>query len=76
MKRLLLDYMKSLRHQEDEPEPEPDLEIKITELGYPVLPNVIMEKDLSKLECEKVLRIYLSQHYCECISLSGQPILT
>ena len=85
MKRLFLDYMKSLRHKAAEPEhdsavldgPEHvNLEIKITALGYPVLPIIIMEKELSKLECEKLLRIYLSQHYCVCISLSVKPILT
>lgn len=85
MKRLFLDYMKSLRHQEAEPGPESavgdgpevtNLDIKITALGYPVLPNIIMEKELSKLECEKLLRIYLSQHYCVCILPSSQPILT
>lgn len=83
MKRLFLDYMKSLRHLDAEPEPDSavgdgsehtehtDPEIKITALGYPVLPNVIMKKELSKVHCEKLLRIYMSQHYCACISLSG-----
>jgi hypothetical protein len=41
-----------------------ELKIKITALGYPVLPTVIMTKELSKSECERLLWIYLSQHYC------------
>ena len=80
MKCLFLDYMKSLRQVEGEPEPDSgdddgleqaDPEIKITALGYPVLPNVIKTKELSKAHCEALLRAYLSQHYCVCISLSG-----
>jgi hypothetical protein len=69
----VLGHMKSLRHLVAEPEADsavvngPEhtkLNIKITALGYPVLPNVIMKMELSKVECEKLLRIYLSQHYC------------
>ncbi len=84
-KCLFLDYMKSLRQQAANPEPDSALldgpeptnyEIKITALGYPILPNAIMKKELSKVHCEKLLQIYLSQYYCACISLSGQPILT
>jgi hypothetical protein len=76
-RRLFLDYMKSLRHLQARPEPDSavgdgsedtDIDIKITALGYPVLPSIVMKKELSKLECEKLLRIYLSQHYCQCIS--------
>ena len=31
----------------------------------PIIPKVVMERDLRKAEWEKLLRAFLSQHYCE-----------
>jgi hypothetical protein len=50
-----------------EPEPDPDPEtlwnLKLTAQGYPILPTTIMEKELSKAVCEKLMRDYITQHY-------------
>ena len=79
MTRLLLDYMKTVRQRvSEEVSPDPDsaaieepeppaFEIKMTEHGYPVLPDLIMKTELSKSQCEELLRGYLSQHYCKFI---------
>ena len=56
-----------------QPEPEPDPErrwdVKLTAQGYPILPSSVMEKELSKAVCEKLMREYITQHYCTFISL-------
>jgi hypothetical protein len=36
----------------------------LTSEGYPILPERVT-LDLSKAECEELLRVFLSQHYCE-----------
>jgi hypothetical protein len=80
MKRLFLDFMKSLRVRAEEtldprvgtdPGPGPgdsgtqnDDEIKVTPAGYPIIPDCINE-NLSKARCEKLLRAFLVHHYCE-----------
>lgn len=80
IKRLFLDHMKSLRlrvnqqaHAGPEAESdsdevdvsEPAPQIKMTAHGFPILPNAVMEKELSKTECENLFGGYLSQHYCK-----------
>lgn len=57
------------------PEPEPDSnidsawDIKMTAEGYPILPTTLMEKEVSKAMCEKLMREYIMQHYCRFIML-------
>jgi hypothetical protein len=50
------------------------IQIKMTEDGFPILPNDVVERELSKKECEIVLREYLGQHYCEFGQLSTNNI--
>lgn len=42
-----------------------DPQIKMTTEGFPILPQVVQERTLSKKECEALLRTYLGQHYCK-----------
>jgi len=76
MTRKYLDYVKSAwleaadpqtaDQRQTEPEPEPEqLEIRITNDGFPIIPKVVMERDLKKSEWEALLRGFLTQHYCE-----------
>ncbi len=62
-------------------EPEPDIgsdaehegqnswNIKLTARGYPILPTDIKKNEVSKAGCEKLMRAYITQHYCRFISL-------
>lgn len=72
MTRKFLDYAKSARLEAADPEiadrrnAEPEsLEIRMTSDGFPIIPKLVMEKELKKSEWEKLLRAFLSQHYCE-----------
>jgi hypothetical protein len=54
-------------------EPEPvnvpaATQVKMTADGFPIIPKVVEEKKLSKRDCEYLLRAYLNQHYCKCIT--------
>ena len=72
MMRKFLDYSKSARleaanleiadrrHTESEP-----MDIRMTTDGFPIIPKLVMEKELRKAEWEKLLRLFLTQHYCE-----------
>jgi hypothetical protein len=72
MTRKFLDYAKSARLEAADPdildqrlaEPE-QLEIRLTTLGFPIIPKLVMEKQLKKSEWESLLRSFLTQHYCE-----------
>jgi hypothetical protein len=72
MMRLFLEYMKSIRvRTEQKAEVELDSgtglgedEIKLTPVGYPMIPNCVHES-LSKARCEKLFRTFLAQHYCQ-----------
>jgi len=75
MMRLFLEYMKSIRvRTEQKAEVEldsgtglgenPTDEIKLTPVGYPMIPNCVHES-LSKARCEKLFRTFLAQHYCQ-----------
>jgi hypothetical protein len=73
MMRKFLDYAKSARLEAADPQiveqrqagPEPDpLEIRMTNDGFPIIPKVVMERDLKKREWEALLRVFLTQHYC------------
>ena len=48
---------------------ESSLDIKLTPHGYPILPIVIMDKELSKAMCESLMRAYITQHYCRFITV-------
>lgn len=74
MTRKFLDYTKSARieatdqrtadRRQTEPEPE-SVEIHMTNDGFPIIPKLVMERDLKKGEWETLLRAFLTQHYCE-----------
>ena len=75
MMRLFLEYMKSIRvRTEQKAEVEldsgtglgenPTDEIKLTLVGYPMIPNCVHES-LSKARCEKLFHTFLAQHYCQ-----------
>jgi hypothetical protein len=69
--RKFLDYVKSARVDTANLEAarsnaEPDqIDICITRDGYPIIPSLVMDKVLRKTDWEKLLRIFLTQHYCE-----------
>jgi hypothetical protein len=70
MTRKFLEYVKSARVQAAESDntrntESEDIEIRMTPDGHPIIPRLVMEKELRKAEWEKLLRAYLSQHYCE-----------
>lgn len=74
MTRKFLDYAKSARLEAADPEivdrrqaePEADLvEIRMTRDGFPIIPKLVMERELKKSEWETLLRAFLTQHYCE-----------
>ncbi|SRR5258708_40201719 len=71
MTRKFLDYAKSARLEAADPdiaqrhaESEP-IEIRMTTNGFPIIPKLVMEKELKKSEWEILLRSFLAQHYCE-----------
>jgi len=55
----------------------PTDEIKLTPVGYPMIPNCV-HKRLLKAWCEKLFRTFLAQHYCQWIpsELHPSPSLT
>ena len=68
--RKFLDYAKSARLEAADPEiaqrnaeSEP-IEIRMTTNGFPIIPKLVMEKELKKSEWEILLRAFLAQHYC------------
>jgi hypothetical protein len=72
MTRKFLDYTKSARLEAADPEivdrrhADPDrIEVRMTSEGYPIIPKLVMEKELKKSEWELLLRTFLTQHYCE-----------
>ena len=70
MTRKFLEYVKSARLQAAESEntinaESEELEMRMTPDGHPIIPKMVMEKDLKKAEWKKLLQAYLSQHYCE-----------
>lgn len=72
MTRKFLDYVKSARleaadsEMADGKQAESDaVEIRMTTRGFPIIPDIVMEKELKKAEWEKLLRAFLTQHYCE-----------
>jgi hypothetical protein len=75
MTRKFLEYVKSAQLQaadsentmnaESENAESEDLEMQMTPDGHPIIPKMVMEKDLRKAKWEKLLQAYLSQHYCD-----------
>ena len=41
------------------------IDIRMTMDGYLIIPKLVMEKELKKSEWEKLLRAFLTQHYCK-----------
>ena len=86
MKQLFLDFMKSVRVRAEQiandgvdsgsgPGSDNKIDkIKLTQDGFPIIPNSINE-DLSKAQCEKLLRSFLAQHYCQFGSRCPGPNL-
>ena len=75
MTRKFLDYTKSVRLEATEPEvadrreAKPErMEIRMTRDGFPIIPKLVMEKEMKKTEWEKLLRPFLTQHYCALTS--------
>lgn len=81
MKHIFLDFMKSKQvkakasvevevevglDMDLEAEVDGQRKIRMTEDGFPILPKDLLERDISKKECENILQEYLSQHYCKC----------
>ena len=72
--RKFLDYAKSARLEAADPEladrrhaeSEP-IDIRMTSNGFPIISKLVMDKELKKGEWEKLLRAFLTQHYCELI---------
>jgi hypothetical protein len=54
-----------------EPDRGPSFDTSLTHQGYPILPTSIMETELSKAMCERLMRAYLTQHYCTFIIVRG-----
>lgn len=72
MTRKFLDYVKSARLDAADTEiadrgkaESEQVELRMTTKGFPIIPKLVMEKDLRKNEWEKLLRAFLTQHYCE-----------
>jgi hypothetical protein len=71
MKRNLLDYVIFLRQQLDanniDGQPadtqQEEISIRLTDLGYPVIPTTIQLRNLHKVDLTHILRTYLSAHY-------------
>lgn len=77
MTRKFVEYVKSARVEATESltalqtRAEPDnMQILMTREGYPIVPRIVMEKELRKADWEKLLRAYVAQHYCEPLFLS------
>lgn len=70
MTRKFLEYVKSARLQAGQSEntinaESEDVAIRMTPDGHPIIPKLVMEKQLRKADWERLLRAYLSQHYRE-----------
>ena len=67
IKRTFLEYMKVTRleaavHPDEADEADAAFEathVRINEKGYPVIPDQVMERQLPKSECEKMIRAYM-----------------
>ncbi len=72
MTQKFLDYTKAARLEAANPEvadrrrtESEVIEIRMTANGFPIIPKLVMERDLKKSECETLLRAFLTQHYCK-----------
>jgi hypothetical protein len=72
MTRKFVEYAKAARLEAADPEiadrrhAESDpIEIRMGSDGFPLIPKLVMDKELKKSEWETLLRMYLTQHYCE-----------
>ena len=77
MKRTFLEYMKATRLESAERDVQADAElqhIRRTKLqmnhdGYPIIPKEVMERQISKVECQEIIREYMNRHYCKSLDL-------
>jgi len=74
MTRKFLDYIKTARLEAtDTTNANPRdadskrFEIQMTTDGYPIIPKLVMEKELKKAEWERLLWAFLTQYYCKWI---------
>ena len=72
MTRKFLDYSKSAWLEATDPDHAgwrgaelEGIDIRMTTDGFPILPKLVMEKELKKNDWEKLLWAFLTQHYCE-----------
>ena len=70
--RKFLEYAKAARLEAADPEIADQrraeseiIEIRMTTEGFPIIPKLVMERELKKGEWEALLRAFLTQHYCE-----------
>ena len=70
IKRLLLDYIKTIERMRPASGPAPATDKKNNvgrnEHGFPVLPASFTPKTCTKIVLEKMYQEYLSAHYCMC----------
>ena len=76
LKRLLMNYAKEVRQmvsinqQTANTESAKDPEVRLLNLGYPLMPTTIVFNDEVKGDLDKILQSYLECHYSMCNSIS------
>ena len=69
MTRKYLEYVKSIRvgidNAENRGAESDSINIRMTSRGYPIIPKIVMERELKKAKWETILRAFLAQHYCK-----------
>ena len=63
LKRSMLNYVKGLQETGINQDPGLENQIKLTESGFPVLPDPVGWRTARKVDLELLTRTYLSQHY-------------
>lgn len=70
LKRSILQYVMMLRDLAEQRDAElegaeldPSAAFKVTDLGFPILPEPVAWKDKPKKELERVVRTFMSKHY-------------
>jgi hypothetical protein len=73
VKRCLLQYVKSMREAAEERiaenEADPVAALKMTEKGYPIMPDAKIWKAGQRKDLERLVRTYLSMHYSKPVKL-------
>lgn len=70
--RKFMDYVKACRleakDQDNENRNVADadrIDVRITSSGFPIIPKVVLDKNLKKSQLETIFRGFMSQHYCK-----------